>query len=272
IAGLLALRVAVIARSPLALVPSPVIDVESGHALEDRVYPRPSLNAVGRASIPELVVRRCRGSKSEVMERALVLLARERRGRVGMGHEHDHLRHSFITLPGTQELVGQLRRRDDLQPEQVSVEMKRFIHVAHPEHDLRETGDCPTQAATASPIATRLMSRTRGGTEQPGASSRPRPPVSAIARLASAWTSDGGPYRRLLRWPRPPITARPLRLRPCDRVGVPRSWIDQLPTCEGMSFTRSKCSFDPQRCTELNHASCGSWPSTALSVGSTSSR
>src|SRR5438445_867129 len=230
------------------------------------------LESFGGEPLPELVVRLCLDSKREVVEHPLGLLARERRRRVGMGHEHDHLRHSLITLPGTEEFVGQCRRRDDLQPEQVPIEMQRRIHVAHPEHDLRETGDCPTQAATASPIATRLMSRTRGGTEQPGASSRPRPPVSAIARLASAWTSDGGPYRRLLRWPRPPITARPLRLRPCDRVGVPRLWIDQLTTCEGMSFTRSKCSFDPQRCTELNHASCGSWPSTALSVGSTSSR
>src|SRR4029077_7286648 len=182
-----------------------------------------------------------------------------------MGHEHDHLRPSFVAIPSAKELVGQCRRRDELQAEQVTIEMHRRIHVPHPEHDLREAGDRTAHAATASPIATRLMSRTRGGTEQPGASSKPRPPVSAIARLASAWTSDGGPYRRLFRWPSPPITARPLRVRPCDKVGVPRLWIDQLTTCDGISFTRSKCSFDPHRCTALNQASCGSWPRTAWS-------
>src|SRR2546428_7451408 len=45
IAGLRGLWVAVIVRYTLALIPVGVIDVESAHALEDRVYPRPNLNA-----------------------------------------------------------------------------------------------------------------------------------------------------------------------------------------------------------------------------------
>src|SRR5229473_5721740 len=110
-----------------------------------------------------------------------------------MWYEHDHLRHSIPAVTGAQELVRQRRRRNELESEQVPIEMQRRVHVAHPEDDLRQAGDGSPQAATASPIATRLMSRTRGGTEQPGASRRPRPPVSAIARRASACTSDGGP-------------------------------------------------------------------------------
>src|SRR5450759_2633103 len=109
-----------------------------------------------------------------------------------MRNKHDHLGNSEGALTCAEELVRQLRRRDQDQAEYVAIEIQRRVHISHPEHDLGETGH-PAHAASADTIAARLVSFARVGTEQPGASSSPRPPVSATARRASASTSEGGP-------------------------------------------------------------------------------
>src|SRR5713226_4152779 len=138
-----------------------------------------------------------------------------------MRYQHDHLRHSVCPAARLQELVRQLRRRDQHEAELVAVEAESRIHVLDPQHYLGQACARPSHAAIAETIAARLMSLARGGTEQPGASSRPRPPVSATARRASASTSGGGPYRRLFRCPSPPITARPLNVLPSASDGFP---------------------------------------------------
>src|ERR1700731_854469 len=125
-----------------------------------------------------------------------------------MWDENDHLGHAVRPASRLQKFVRQLRRREELEPELVAIEPKGRVHVLDPQHDLGKAGDRVRHAAIAETTAARLMSLARGGTEQPGASSRPRPPVSATARRASASTSGGGPYRRLARCPSPPITAR----------------------------------------------------------------
>src|ERR1700681_1588372 len=110
-----------------------------------------------------------------------------------MRNQYDHLRHTVTSVRRLEELVRQLRRRNWLPPAKVAIEAEGRILVVHPEHDLGEARDAAAHAATALTIAARLMSLARGGTEQPGASNRPRPPVSATALRASASTSDGGP-------------------------------------------------------------------------------
>ena len=127
------------------------------------------------------------------MQDSLRLLARELRRPVRVWHEHDHLRHPIGPGGRFQELTGKLWRRDDLEPELVALEVQRLLDVMHPKHDLGQPNDDAAHAVTAETIAARLMSLARGGTEQPGASSKPRPPVSATARRASASTSSGGP-------------------------------------------------------------------------------
>src|SRR5260370_10001796 len=197
-----------------AFVSVRVVDVEGAHALEHRMDPRALLQTFGSEAILQVLIRRLFDSKREVMKHTLGLLARKLGGAEWMRDEHDHLGHSITAIPGAQELVGQARRRNHLETEEVAVEMQGRVHVAHPEHDLGETGDRTLQAATASLIATRLISRTRGATDQPGATSSPRPPVSAIARFPSACTSAGGPYRTLLPFPPPTINTPPLTLTP----------------------------------------------------------
>src|SRR5712692_58560 len=138
-----------------------------------------------------------------------------------MRNQHDHLGHTMLTRGCSEELDRELDRRDDLQTEEVAVEVERGVHIADPQHDLGEPGDDAAHAATAEIIAARFASLVCGETEHPGASSSPRPSVAAIARRASASTSPGGPYRKLARWPMPPIAARPLIVRPSASDGVP---------------------------------------------------
>src|ERR1700682_2964717 len=109
-----------------------------------------------------------------------------------MRHQHDHLGHSEAALAGAQELVRELGWRHQLEAETVLIEMQRRGHVVDPQHDLRETRNA-VHDAIADTIAARFASLARVGTEQPGASSKPRPPVSSTACRASASTSAGGP-------------------------------------------------------------------------------
>src|SRR4029077_1965591 len=113
--------------------------------------------------------------------------------RVGMRDQHYHLGYARAALAGAKELVRQLGQRDQLEAEPINVERQRRVHVVHPEDDLPQALHAARHAAGADTIAARLMSFARGGTEQPGASSNPRPLVSATARRASASTSSGGP-------------------------------------------------------------------------------
>src|SRR5260370_7667928 len=94
-----------------------------------------------------------------------------------MRNEHDRLRHSRAARAGAKELVRQLRRRDQLEAETVTVKMQRRLHVMHPEDDLRQALHAPGHAARAATIAARFMSFARVGTEHPGPSSTPRPPL-----------------------------------------------------------------------------------------------
>src|SRR6266567_1025198 len=167
-------------------------------------------------------------------------------------YQHDHLRNSVRPRAGAQEFVRQLRRRHHLEPEQIPIEMERALHVAHPQNDLREPGDRPGHVAIAAAIAARFASRVRGGTEQPGATSRPRPPVSPTTRRTSASISGGGPYSSVERWPSPPITALPLIRRPSTNVGLPWLCTDQLIACAGRSRDSPKCRLEPHRCATLN--------------------
>src|SRR5467141_552200 len=100
-------------------------------------------------TVLKIVIRRRLDAKRHVVKNAPRLLARELRRSRGMRHQHDHLRHTVASLPRAKEFVRQLRQRDDLEPEQVPIEMERGIHVANPQHDLCETGDSSTHAATA---------------------------------------------------------------------------------------------------------------------------
>src|SRR5260370_20168065 len=127
------------------------------------------------------------------MQDSLRLLSEKLVRRVWMRNEHDRLRHSRVARAGAKELVRQLRRRAKLESEPVTVKMQRRLHVIHQEDDLRQALHAPGHAARAATIAARFMSFARVGTEHPGASSNPRPPVSATARRASASTSRGGP-------------------------------------------------------------------------------
>src|SRR6266852_893122 len=179
-----------------------------------------------------------------------------------MRDQHDHLRHAVRARARAQELVWQLRRRYHLEPEQVAIEMERGLHVARPHDDLGEPGYGPAQVAIAAAIAARFASRVRGGTEQPGATSKPRPPVSPTTRRTSDSISDGGPYSSVERCPSPPITALPLRRRPSARVGLPWLCTDQLIACAGRSRARPKCRLEPHRCATLNHAPRGMRSST----------
>src|SRR5213082_1369307 len=132
------------------------------------------------------------------------------------------------------------------------------------QHDLGQTLNT-THAATANITASRLASRTRGGTEHPGASSNPRPPVSRIARWASVLIFDAGPKTSVERWLSPPITARPAISRPSASDGLPWLWIDQLTACEAKLRASAKLRFEPHRWTTLNHVPAGMAPSTASS-------
>src|ERR1700687_6056225 len=109
-----------------------------------------------------------------------------------MWHQHDHLGHSRGTFARAKELVREFLRGDQLESEHVPVKAQSRVDVLHPQHDLRETRDA-AHAAMAVSIAARWTSWSRGVTENPGASSSPRPPVSATARRASVSTSGGGP-------------------------------------------------------------------------------
>src|SRR5450631_3787921 len=131
--------------------------------------------------------------KRQVMKHSLGFLAGKLHRWFWVRHEHDHLRHPVRASPCPQKFVWELGWRNNLEPEQIAIEMQGPLHIAHPQHDLRETRNEPAHAATADAMAARLTSLARVGTEQPGASNRPRPSVSAIARRASASTSAGGP-------------------------------------------------------------------------------
>src|SRR6266851_4132438 len=98
----------------------------------------------------------------------------------------------FLPLSVRRKVAVRLGRRDELEPELVAIELEGRLHVGDPQHDLGESFDS-AHAATPVTIAARLVSRTRGGTEQPGAMSNPRPPVSSIALRASASILAGGP-------------------------------------------------------------------------------
>src|ERR1700687_672048 len=179
-------------RDHFDLVPVRIVDIERAHALEHRMdagsYPHPGPSQ----ALLQLLVSRAIHAKRKVMEDSLGLLARELDRSVRMRHQHDHLGHPGRTFARTQKFVWQLWRRDDLEAEHVPVKMERRLDVAHPQHDLRETRN-PTHAASAVTIAARLTSLARGGTEHPGARSKPRPPASSTARRASVSTSCGGP-------------------------------------------------------------------------------
>jgi len=169
-----------------------VVDIEGAHTFQHRMHARAHLDAGSTEALPKLFKLRRLDSKRQVVKDTFRLLARELRRAIWVRHQHDHLRHPIGAGARFQELVRQLRWRDDLEPEQVTVEMQGRLQVPHPKHDLGKAGD-HYHAATADTIAARFTSFARVGTEHPGASSNPRPPVSAIARLASASTSAGGP-------------------------------------------------------------------------------
>src|SRR5438046_1035762 len=126
------------------------------------------------------------------MQHPLLLVPREIIVRMRMRDQDDHLRDP-AALGDHQELVGQLRWRHALEPEHVAVELQRRLHVGHPQYDLGESLD-PAHAAIPVIISARLASRTRGGTEQPGATSKPRPPVSSTATRTSSSIFVAGPY------------------------------------------------------------------------------
>src|SRR5262249_33875298 len=142
-------------------------------------------------------------------------------------HQHDHLRDRALARAGPQEAVRKLRRRDHRQAEEVAVERQGPVHVAHPQHDLAEVEHRPAHAAAASIIARRFASGACGGTEQPGATRRPRPPsVAAIAARTWAAIASGGPPTSTRRCSSPPITALPLRRRASPSAGLPWLWIE----------------------------------------------
>src|SRR2546428_5712830 len=221
-------------------------------------------------SVLQLAVRLPVDPKRQVMEHPLLFVAREIVRLVRVRDEHDHLRNP-TGFRHHQELVGELRWRHDLEPKAIAVELQRRLHVGDPQHDLGETFDF-AHAARGDVIASRWASRTRGGTEHPGARSNPRPPVSRIARSASVLIFAAGPYTRVERWLRPPITARLSISRRSASVVLPCLWIDELTACESRSRASPKLRFDPHRWTALNHAAPGRAPSTAWSSGRTRSR
>ena len=142
-------------------------------------------------AILQLVIRTVVDPEREVVQHTLFLVPGEIFVRVRMRDQHDHLGYA-ARLRDHQELVRHLGRRDYLEPELVAIELQRRLHVGDPQHDLGEPFHA-AHAATAVTIAARFVSRTRGGTEQPGAISSPRPPVSSMARRASASIFGGGP-------------------------------------------------------------------------------
>src|SRR5690242_5645188 len=249
-------------------VPVRVVDVEGPHVLQHRVHAVTHLHPLLEEGRLERVVLAMIDAEREVVQRPLLLLAMRRKVGVRMRvwDEHDHFRNP-AGRRHPQEFVGQRWGRDDLHPEHVAIELQRRLHVGDPQHDLRQTFDSAHAA-----IASRFKSRTRGGTEQPGASNKPRPPVSSAARSASALTFDGGPYTSVPRWLRPPITARAAISRPCASDGLPWLCTDQLIACVGRSRARVKLRFEPHRWRTLNHAASGIEFSTAWSYGSTISR
>src|SRR6266540_6522742 len=177
----------------LDLVPVRVVDVKRAHALQHRVHTMPDLDPGFDESGLELAVLPASNPERQVVQHPLLLLPMCRivGVRIGVGDEHDHLGDS-AGLGDHQELVGHLQRREQLEPEPVSIELHRPFDVGDPPHDLGETFDL-AHAATAPAIAARCSSRTRGGTEHPGARSSPRPPVSETAARASASILAGGP-------------------------------------------------------------------------------
>src|SRR5690348_9590924 len=120
-----------------------------------------------------------------------LLMRREVVVRIRVRDQNDQL-WDAVGFSHAKKFVGHLRRRDQLEAEVLSIERERYLDVGRPQDDL---GDAlyVTHAATAEIIAARLVSRTRGGTEQPGASTSPRPPVSSTARRASSSIRGGGP-------------------------------------------------------------------------------
>src|SRR2546430_17125754 len=169
------------------------------------------LHSILDESVLQLVVRLSVHPKRQVMEHPLLLVAREIVRLVRVRDQHDHLGDP-TRFRHHQKLVWHLRGRHDLEPEAVAIELERRLHVGDPQHDLGQTFNT-THAATANITASRFASRTRGGTEHPGARSNPRPPVSRIARSASDLTFDAGPKPSVDRWLSPPISARPAMRR-----------------------------------------------------------
>src|SRR4030088_308652 len=110
------------------------------------------------------------------MQNAHCFLARELTRPIRVRDQHDHLRDPSSGLGDLQELDRQLWRRDDFKPKTIAIELKRRLHIAHPQNNFGESCDAchAATAATAETIASRLASRTRGGNEQPGASNSPR--------------------------------------------------------------------------------------------------
>src|SRR5438477_3173174 len=137
-------------------------------------------------------------AERQVMQDPLFLVSRKVVGPVGVRYQDDHLRDAS-GLGHHQELVRQLRGRHQLEAEPISIEIERGLHIGDPQDDLGQALH-PAHAATAVAIASRFTSRTRGDTEQPGASSSPRPPVSSTAARASAAIFGGGPYTSVARW------------------------------------------------------------------------
>src|SRR3989442_7023504 len=221
-------------------------------------------------SVLQLAVRLPVHPKRQVMEHPLLLVAREIVRLVRVRYEHDHLGNP-TRFRHHQELVGQLRWRHYLEPKAIAIELERSLHVGDPQHDLGEPFDF-AHAATGDVIASRFASRTRGGIEQPGASNKPRPPVTLIALSASNLIFAAGPYTRVERWFSPPIAARPAISCPSASDGLPWLWIDQLTACDGRSRASPKLRFEPHRWTTLNHAPAGRAPSTAWAYGRTRSR
>src|SRR5207248_2548209 len=171
------IRVVGIGTYTFNFIPVRVVDVEGANALEDRVHTAPHLESGFAAAPLEVVVLGRAQVEGQVVEHALRLLPREGAVGFGMGNQHDHLGNRPLARPRPQELVAQLGRADHRQPKQVSVEAERAVEVAHPQHDLGQVAGGRGYAASA--MALRCASRARGGTEQPGATSTPTPPVAA---------------------------------------------------------------------------------------------
>src|SRR5438128_9095658 len=81
---------------------------------------------------------------------------------VRLGHEYNHLWDTCIPFSYFEEDVGQCRRRNNLQADEVAVKVERPLLISRPEDDFGDTNDIFHKHVPSSMISKSTMKRAQG--------------------------------------------------------------------------------------------------------------